>query len=100
MNAPSLGPLHPQPSFGVRSCLRPTVERVVCFGKAGPTIASQLDSAVPLDVAPDLGAAVRAAASSANPGTTVLLSPGCASFDEFRDFAERGQRFRELVEAL
>ena len=36
----------------------------------------------------------------AKPGEVVLLSPACASFDAFKDFEERGDRFRELVEAL
>ena len=44
--------------------------------------------------------AVEAAAAEAKPGEVVLLSPACASFDAFRDFEERGDRFRELVEAL
>ena len=44
--------------------------------------------------------AVEAAAAEAKPGEVVLLSPACASFDAFKDFEERGDRFRELVEAL
>ena len=44
--------------------------------------------------------AVGEAAAEAEPGDTVLLSPACASFDQFRDFEQRGDKFRELVEAL
>ena len=44
--------------------------------------------------------AVQIAAQHAQPGDVVLLSPGGTSFDAFRDFAERGERFRELVMAL
>jgi UDP-N-acetylmuramoylalanine--D-glutamate ligase len=47
-----------------------------------------------------LEAAVRAAAADAQGGDTVLLSPACASFDQFRDFEDRGDQFRELVGAL
>jgi UDP-N-acetylmuramoylalanine--D-glutamate ligase len=43
---------------------------------------------------------VKVAAREAKPGDVVLLSPGGTSFDAFKDFAERGDRFRELVKAL
>jgi UDP-N-acetylmuramoylalanine--D-glutamate ligase len=48
----------------------------------------------------DLPTAVRDAFRDADPGEVVLLSPACASYDQFRDFEERGERFRDLVEAL
>jgi UDP-N-acetylmuramoylalanine--D-glutamate ligase len=48
----------------------------------------------------DLPTAVTHAFRDAEPGEVVLLSPACASYDQFRDFEERGDRFRELVEAL
>jgi UDP-N-acetylmuramoylalanine--D-glutamate ligase len=48
----------------------------------------------------DLERAVADARSDAEPGEVVLLSPACASYDQFDDFEERGERFRQLVEAL
>ena len=80
--------------------LRTHVKHLILFGAAGPTIRSQLNGTVPSSVVPDLTAAVQQAARHAAPGDVVLLSPGCASFDEFTDYAARGRRFRELVEAL
>jgi UDP-N-acetylmuramoylalanine--D-glutamate ligase len=48
----------------------------------------------------DLQAAVRDAAEHAQPGDVVLLSPACSSFDQFRNYAERGKIFKQLVQAL
>ena len=45
-------------------------------------------------------AAVRDAAAHAQPGDVVLLSPACSSFDQFRNYAERGKSFKNLVQAL
>ena len=52
---------------------------------------------MPLHRAGDLATAVRQAAAAADPGEVVLLSPACASFDQFRDYEERGEAFRSLV---
>jgi len=74
--------------------------QVIAFGTAGPTVASALEGVVPLRVEPNLARAVAAAAATAAAGEVVLLAPACASFDEFRDYNERGDRFRALVEVL
>jgi UDP-N-acetylmuramoylalanine--D-glutamate ligase len=76
---------------------------VACYliGEAEGSLASDLAAAgVSLGRSGDLERAVSQAAAAARPGETVLLAPACASFDSFHDYEERGQRFRELVEAL
>jgi UDP-N-acetylmuramoylalanine--D-glutamate ligase len=73
---------------------------VVCQGEAGPRIAAYLEEEGWGDVvhrAPDLEGAVRRAESLATPGDVVLLSPGCASFDQFSGYAERGEAFARFV---
>lgn len=76
------------------------VAHVICFGKAGAHIADQLGARAAPRRVPDLAGAVQLAAELARRGQVVVLAPGCASFDEFRDYHERGVRFRALVEAL
>lgn len=82
-----------RPAFG-------HVVRAYTIGEAGPRFAAILKDAMPVDEAGTLAAAVRAAAANAKPGETVLLSPACASFDQFRDYEERGAAFRAAVDAL
>jgi len=76
---------------------------VVLFGEAAAMLDGIFQSQarqLPRSLAPDLAAAVRAAAQVAQSGGLVLLSPGGTSFDEFVDFEERGERFRQLVNGL
>jgi UDP-N-acetylmuramoylalanine--D-glutamate ligase len=71
------------------------------IGEAAPELADALREArVDFSECGDLATAVARAFADADPGQVVLLSPACASFDQFRDFEDRGERFRTLVEAL
>ena len=86
------------------------VRHLVTFGEAGPMIAQVVESSIlhpPSSILLEgitqvgtLEEAVEAAARLARPGDVVLLSPGGTSFDAFRDFAARGERFKELVRGL
>ncbi|MBD0289776.1 MAG: UDP-N-acetylmuramoyl-L-alanine--D-glutamate ligase [Thermoleophilia bacterium] len=67
---------------------------------AGELAAALLRAGVPHRLSGDLETAVRQASEDASPGEIVLLSPACASYDQYANFEERGERFRELVEAL
>jgi UDP-N-acetylmuramoylalanine--D-glutamate ligase len=85
----------------------PVAERcraVYLIGEAAGEIEAALAPAAEADVelnrSGTLEAAVEAAAAAAQPGEVVLLSPACASFDAFRDFEQRGERFREIVGEL
>ena len=79
----------------------PNVLRAYVVGEAGDELARALTEAgVAHERSGDLETAVRQAAEAAVPGDVVLLSPACASYDQFRDFEERGDRFRDLVRAL
>ena len=71
------------------------VTHLVAFGEAGPEIGRS--AAVDVTIVGTLEAAIEAARAVAHIGDTVLLSPGCASFDEFSSYAERGDEFRRLV---
>jgi UDP-N-acetylmuramoylalanine--D-glutamate ligase len=76
---------------------------VACYliGEASRRLAADLEgTGVALVRCGDLATAVRTAAGAASAGETVLLAPACASFDAFRDYEERGERFRELVGSL
>lgn len=78
-----------------------TVRSIYLIGAAADELAAALDAAGRSYVrAGDLATAVARAAADAEPGDVVLLSPACASFDQFESFEQRGDVFRRLVEEL
>ncbi len=70
------------------------------IGEAGPRFADLLAPLMPVRRSEMLCDALRQAIEAAHPGDVVLLSPACASFDQFRDYEARGDAFRQIVEAL
>jgi len=90
-----------EPFDGLASPVREHCAAWYLIGEAAEEIATVLDGVrVPLHRCGSLEAAVTAAASAAQPGEVVLLSPACASFDAFSDFEQRGEAFRAAVEEL
>ena len=76
------------------------VKGAYTIGEAGPMFARLLAGRLPVIECEMLIEAVATAAGAARPGEVVLLSPACASFDQFRDYEARGDAFRAAVEAL
>ncbi len=84
----------------LREACRQKVRLAILIGRDAPAIAAALEGACAVQRAATLEEAVQAAASAAQPGDTVLLSPACASFDMFRDYAHRGAVFARAVKEL
>jgi UDP-N-acetylmuramoylalanine--D-glutamate ligase len=80
---------------GLRDAVASRCVAAYLIGEAAERLEQDLAGTVPLHRSGDLATAVRDAA--AEPGEVVLLSPACASFDQFRDYEERGEAFRSLV---
>jgi UDP-N-acetylmuramoylalanine--D-glutamate ligase len=77
------------------------VRRAYLIGEAASDIAPALERAgVDHELSGDLDNALRSAARNAQPGEVVLLAPACASYDQFRDYEERGDAFKRLVEEV
>jgi UDP-N-acetylmuramoylalanine--D-glutamate ligase len=76
------------------------VKRAYLVGEAAGDFHRALSDVVPCEIADDLSRAVASAARRAVAGDVVLLSPACASFDQYRNFNERGDHFQQLVGAL
>ena len=82
---------------GLRDVLASHAVAAYLIGEAADRLEADLGGTVPLRRSGDLATAVRDAAAAARPGEVVLLSPACASFDQFRDYEDRGAAFRSLV---
>ena len=76
------------------------VVKAYTIGEAGPLFTRLLSPHMPVETSEMMGAAVHSAAAQALPGDVIMLSPACASFDQFKDFEARGDAFKAIVEAL
>jgi UDP-N-acetylmuramoylalanine--D-glutamate ligase len=84
----------------LRAPLASRAKGVIAIGEAKSLIRDALTGAVEVREASSLEEAIRQAFELARPSGVVLLAPACASFDMFRDYAERGRRFKETVARL
>ncbi len=75
-------------------------KKVILFGEARDRIESMIGKGVPLEKRQTLREAIESAYENATAGDVILLSPGCASFDEFQNYKERGNYFKEVVRNL
>ncbi|OBX19082.1 UDP-N-acetylmuramoylalanine--D-glutamate ligase [Erythrobacter sp. QSSC1-22B] len=95
-----VGGLAKEPGLGECEAQLGHVKAAYTIGSAGPQFAALLEPRLPVTRSETLAHAVRDAAAAADPGDTVLLSPACASFDQFTDFEARGEAFRAAVREL
>jgi UDP-N-acetylmuramoylalanine--D-glutamate ligase len=84
----------------LRAPLAARARAVIAIGEAAPLVHEALGGVLPVHDAGSLAEAVDQAFAIARPDGVVLLAPACASFDMFRDYAERGRRFKEVVSTL
>ena len=84
----------------LREPLKQRAKAVVAIGEARPLVREALAGAIDVHEAQTLADAVARAYALAKPSGVVLLAPACASFDMFRDYAERGRQFKEEVKKL
>ena len=89
-----------EPYTRLADALRGRCRAVVAYGEAGPMVLQDLGNAVPIVPAGDFDDVLVTARRLAQPGDAVLLSPACSSYDMFRNYEERGDRFRAAVEAM
>lgn len=73
---------------------------VVAYGEAGPIVARDLDGQVPMARGATFADVLERARGAARPGDAVLLSPACSSYDQFKNYEERGATFRDFAERL
>jgi UDP-N-acetylmuramoylalanine--D-glutamate ligase len=89
-----------EPYTRLAESLRGRCRAVVAYGEAGPLVVADLSASLKVVPAGSFEEALATASRLAQPGDAVLLSPACSSYDMFRNYEERGDRFRAAVEAL
>lgn len=94
-----LGGLHKGlPYTPLKPLIESTVKGILTIGSCAGKIEEDLGGTVPILPCVELAVAVETALKIGSPGDILLLSPACASFDQFKNFEERGARFKELVQ--
>lgn len=85
---------------GLAGRISPRIKKLIVMGEAQDRILKELAPVVPTETAVSMTDAVRLAAQAAQPGEAVLLAPGCASFDSYNSYAERGDDFIREVKRM
>jgi UDP-N-acetylmuramoylalanine--D-glutamate ligase len=88
------------PYLPLRPLFAGRVKTLLTIGEDAPAVERELSDLSPTEACGDLAAAARRAADLSGPGDVVLLSPACASYDQFRNYEERGEAFRRLAAEL
>ncbi len=87
-----------EPYSGLADAIRKSVKKIIAYGEAGPIVGKDLEGVVPIEVlGSDFDEVMEHARESAQAGDAVLMSPACSSYDMFRNYEERGERFKELA---
>ena len=89
-----------EPYTGLAPALERRCRAVVAYGEAGPLVVQDLGGKVEVVTAGSFDDVIETARGLARPGDAVLLSPACSSYDMFKNYEERGARFRAAVEAM
>jgi UDP-N-acetylmuramoylalanine--D-glutamate ligase len=87
-----------EPYTSLADAIRKSVKKIIAYGESAPIIEKDLTGVVPLErLESDFSEVIRHARESAVAGDAILLSPACSSFDMFRNYEDRGERFRKLA---
>jgi len=89
-----------EPYTRLGALLKKHCRLVIAYGEAGPIVAKDLEGQIPIARGTTFANVLEQARAAAKPGDAVLLSPACSSYDQFKNYEERGATFRQYAEGL